>query len=224
MLTKEMGYGILKMFFLRELFFTGEIKMKKVSLLLLLACLFAGVLNAEIINIQVTAEITQFEDYGSYFDDSVYVGSILTLTYNYNTETQVEGDFPNVNGYYTQTSDKDINVAVGNYSFERRSDSLYQIEISNQPSYDMYSVYSEMIPGTDLFVNLQVSYDSSFFDSTKLPSVAPDISLMESGRIQLMERGVFEIRATPISAQVIPEPATLLTLGLGCLIVRFKIS
>ena len=196
--------------------------MRYLSLLVLLACLFAGFVKSEIVTVQVTAEITQFEDNGNYFDDSVSVGSILTLTYNYNTETQVEGDFPNVNGYYTQTSDKDINVAVGNYSFERKSDSVYQIEISNQPANDMYSVYSEMIPSTDLFVNLQVSYDSSFFDSTELPSVAPDISLMESGRIQLMERGVFEIRATPISAQVIPEPTTLLTLGLGGLIVRIR--
>ena len=208
-------------------------------LMLLVILVIVTPASATIITVEVEGVVNSVSVGGRFaLDGSVDVGSIMTGSTTYDTETPDLGS-----GAYAVIS---ISMTIGNYIFTHDPMSpdpaffhVYTVDPgyyvkSDGPRFDG-TIYVDGSPKTfdditweepygrvRLMDVLTSSYE--YITSTELPNSFPDISVFDSRRefrtgfgepLSVSNRGTFIIEGD--LTYLVPEPATLLLLGLGSL-------
>lgn len=212
-------------------------------LVVLMALVFSNrqLAQATIITVEVTGVVYGVDTHGGLaLDGSVGIGSIMTGTTTYDTDTPDlhAGEY---DGRYAMIS---ISMTVGNYTFTHdpisSTSALFEVHILSSNSYSYWvrshdprfdgTVYIDGLPKTfdevnfDPFgLNLMKLVDPDSITTDELPDLDswPDISTFTSERYfgvgvdSPPDEPGFAIWGELTSLTVIPEPATLLLLGFG---------
>jgi hypothetical protein len=187
--------------------------------------------QAELIIINITATVDIVNDFGNYLEGKIHVGDTITGWYTYESTT-VDSDLsdPTQGNYWHYASPAGISLTVGGFNFRTNPDNVnFLVSIGNNASeQDNYLVRSynnlslsngTLVEGIDWQLD---DHTQTAFSSDALPVTAP-IPLSQWQYNDLIldgEHSGYGIDATVISAEVIPEPATLLLLGAGIMLLR----
>lgn len=186
--------------------------------------------SAEMVTVELTAEVTHVRDLNNLLGGQVQVGNVISGQYIYETttpDTHPEPTIPTVAQYRHTTTPYGMSVHAGPYVFQTDPSQVdFLIEICNDhnPSADSYMLRSV----NNLPINSDVAvpeiywqlddFQGDAIDSvalTNAPPVLSDWQYPRSLSIGGADRDSFRIKATVTSVQVVPEPATLGLLGLG---------
>jgi len=209
--------------------------MKRAIVLIAVAAVFCALpANGALITIEIEAVVHDVHDSDNYLEGKVNVGDSITGIYTYDTDT------PDMDWLWGSESDAvaryhyfnppyGISLSVGELDFMTDpANTNFLIEIVNdRTSIDAYSVISynnlPFLNGTkpnNISWNLR-DYSENAILSTELPTAAPVLDDWGVNRLNISggpRTGGFTIEGHVISA--IPEPTTIVLLGLGGLVLR----
>jgi hypothetical protein len=193
-----------------------------------------GNLRAAIIEINITAEITEVADPDGLLSGQLGVGSIITGSYTYDSSTLDSALGPSIGRYLHYSPPYGISLSGGGFVFQTDPDNVdFLVEIGNNSvaTTDNYLIRSwNNLP---LYDNVEVGevwwqLDDSTgtaLSSDALPTTPPvledwdfDWGIKIQGGIPY--ESAFYIEAPVTSVELVPEPATLLLLGFGTLMLR----
>jgi hypothetical protein len=187
--------------------------------------------QAELITINITATVDIVEDSGNYLEGKIHIGDTITGSYTYESTTLDSNPLPNGGAYWHYTTPAGISLSVGGFEFRTNPDSVnFVIEITNDyPPNDDYFVSSNN--NLTLSNGTTVTYVSWHLgDSTgtalsgdTLPVTAPLLSQWQSNNLDIHggeKMDEFFISADVTSAQLVPEPSTLLLLSFGVIMLK----
>ena len=192
--------------------------------------LLASPAQAELITIQIEGVVNTVEDDGDYLEDPIHVGDIITGWYTYDTDTPDSNPSDNVGDYEHSTSPYGVHLTVGGFTFmtdPTNVDFLLEI-INDSTSGGLHDAYG-LISYENMDIQSGATVDSiswwlrddsaEALSSALLPNTAPIITDWGSRNLLRLdgERGGYIIDGHVTFA--IPEPYTLLFLGLGILSV-----
>lgn len=217
---------------------TAVKKLQNIISILGIILLNGALAQAAPITIAIAGEVT-YLNLGTALGDSVHVGDSFTGTYTYDSIAS-DSDSSVNRGVYQYNSPYGINIALGGCEFKTDSAQMsgqFSISISdnylvNADPVDMYSVNS--YKNAALSNGRVVSYvgwelnDWTYtaLSSTALPTTIPVLNQWNynSMHIKLVGDygGSLHILGTVTHAEIIPEPATMLLLGAGGLLLRRK--
>ncbi len=194
--------------------------------------LVAPLANAELITIQIEGVVDTVEDDGDYLEDQIHVGDIITGYYVFDSDTPDQdwlwgeespsigryhyfeapyGVFLNVNGLVFETDLLNVNFLVGVSNDNPSGADVYWITSYNNDA---------LLNGTTVdSIGWQLEDPTgTILSSDALLVEAPHLLDWEFNHLRLDgERGEYMIHGHILSA--VPEPCTLLFLGLGILSV-----
>jgi hypothetical protein len=202
-----------------------------ISLLVCLLSFWALPARAELVTIQITAEVDHVDDPFDYLKGQIKVGDIVSGRYVYDDSSPDLNTWPNGGLYEYSTAPYGIFLSVSEFQFQTDTGSVdFVIGISNNyNSSDNYSLGSynnlPLSDGTYVGGIYWALSDSTMnaLSSDSLPITAP---VLEYWGFNFMSVGggtrarSFAIASHVTSAEVIPEPSTMLILGLGGLVLR----
>lgn len=203
--------------------------------------------SATILTVEVAGVVDSvWTDGGLALDGSVNIGSIMTGSTTYDTETPDLSPIPE-NGKYALLS---ISMTIGNYTFMHdltSSDPFFYV-FTGDPGYSVSTV--SRFDGTVYLDGTPYSYEDidwsirsldlmnlftnsgEYIPTDALPDTSswPDLSIFDVVRefevafhkSYSYGDGDFVICGEITSLDVVPEPATVLLLGLGCLALLRK--
>jgi hypothetical protein len=196
----------------------------------LLCC--EGLLQAEPVTIQITGQITQIRNTETYpYQNTIHIGDTFTGTYTYNSAATNSSSQSGL-GIYVQNAPYGFNISMGGFEFKTTANHVGQFGISifndySLQTYDRYIIDSEQnVPlSTGLSVN-SIIWDVSdnthtAISSIALTSSAPVMSNWPNNTFSIGCGGppngnsTLAIWGTVTQATLVPEPCTLLLLGLG---------
>ena len=209
-------------------------KLKVVAIMAVCFCALsfcARPAQATLITIAIEAEIYSVGDPYNFFGGNIKVGDIIKGSYSYDTDTpdsspsvtvgRYEYSPPHTHGIFLSISGFDFETDMSNVDF--RID-IFNDSISGSDAYGLIS-YSNLplVSGTNVDVIWWwlEDYSATALTSDALSTKAPDIDVWQFNRLMIHgpDRGKsFSIEAHVISA--IPEPGTILLLGLGTMLLR----
>ena len=184
--------------------------------------------RAALVTIEIEAMVDSVDDEGNYLEGQINPGDIITGYYVYESTTPDANPSLNIGRYEHSSSPFGIFLTVSGFNFQTDSTDVdFILEITNDyPPNDDYLVRSyNNIPlsnGTQVdFISWWLNDDSGeALMSTDLPITAPVLSDWPLNNLTLTSDRMFNIDAHVTSA--IPEPATILILGVGGLLLRKK--
>jgi hypothetical protein len=186
--------------------------------------------NAVPITISITGNITSIS--GSGVPSSIYIGSIFTATYTYDTSTP-DSDPETYNGSYKFSSPYGMNITLGGYQFQTAASHIdgFNIGIRNDDSgppligvNDWYTVgCSDFIPSNGIAIDSfrwhLIDPSHTAFSSDALPITAPVLSDWEFNSFYISgfdSSGKYlSLDGTITQAVLVPEPLTISLLIMG---------
>ena len=194
----------------------------------MILALSANSLQAAIIIIDLTAEISDVDDLGELLEGLVNVGDIITGSYTYDSATPDSKPLETVGDYWHSSQPYGISLSVGGFVFQTDLDNVYfVVSVSNNHlGDDRYSLrsYSNLPLSSGVLVDhiawQLVDYSATALSSDALPTTPPVLENWESIfgiTIDFGYKGSSMIRAHVTSAELVPEPGTIFLLGLGVL-------
>lgn len=208
---------------------------KIISLIFLVLCTLAlctQQAQAKLVTIEIEAVVDYVEDDFSYLEGKINVGDTITGWYTYDTSTPDSNPLPQVADYQHNTPSCGIFLSVGGFQFETDPTNVdFLVEIINDYTsgglHDSYGLISyNNLPLSNSALVDGVSWwlrDSSAnaLSSIDLPTAPPVLGDWQLNRLRMHgERGRYIVDAHVTAA--IPEPATVLLIGLGGLFLRKK--
>ena len=214
--------------------------MKK--LLFVLIVLSAALcVQAQVITIAIEASVREIYDDADLLEGAITIDDIITGTYTYSTDVADTNPSSTVGDYEYSESSYGVELLCNGLEFKTDPcDVDFLLKIINDKDYgygeeDVYLFYSyNNLPllssiGIDSISWQLNDYTGTAISSTALPSTAPileDWQSLVGVHIRSEKIGdnydTFHIYADVTSAIVIPEPATLLFLTSGVLLLRRK--
>ncbi len=196
--------------------------------------------QATLITIGIEAVVDDVVETGDYLNGRIKVGDLITGTYTYDTDTPDSSSSPNVGRYEHYTYPSGISLSVGGFDFMTDpATTNFLIEIVNDFPDDAYSVISyrnlALSDGTSVG---HISWGLRDYSATaiSIADLAPTAPVLDDWGGNRLEFGAgsggrdtgepatgFGVMAHVTSAVVIPEPATILLLGLGGIAVIRKV-
>ena len=205
-------------------------KTNKIAFLLAVFTLSAATTaKAEIVEIAITATVNYVSDSGNYLEGKITNGSIITGSYKYESTTADSSPSdPTQGNYWHYVSPYGVLLTVGGFDFRTDFDNVnFLVSIGNNASgQDNYLLRSydnsSLSNGTPVYhISWQLDdYTATAFSSDVLPITAPILSQWQSNELRLEGDKTFLIRAEVTDAVVIPEPTTILLLGLGIVFLK----
>jgi hypothetical protein len=206
------------------------------TIFLVWGILFIGdITKAVPITIKITGVVTEIT--GSEpnpYNETIYTGSTFTGTYIYDSETIGQSILPG-RGHYAHNSPYGFNLSLGGFEFKAAENHVGQfgIVLYNDffSQYDGYTVVSrENMPLSSALEHI-ITWElrdntRTALSSIALPLDAPDLSAWDFNLFSIgfstlgRDNFLFTIRGTVTETMRIPEPATMLVLGLGGLLIR----
>ena len=196
---------------------------------ILLAFMFAGipVARATTIEIGLSAEVSYIDD-GGLLEGLLNIGDVVTGRYSYDSETPDTNPSNTAGIYWHYEFPCGIVLSAGEYTFETDPGNIiFRIGIGDgDDGHDTYSLisYSNLPLSNDVEVFSiwwQLNdYSQMALSSDALPLGPPILEDWEYDwglRIELGPKGDTMVTADVTSVWLIPEPATVLLLGLGAL-------
>jgi hypothetical protein len=187
--------------------------------------------KATLVIIQISAEVDDVADPYGYLGGKIKVGDIISGRYVYDSlapdlntwgtqgayeyRTSPHGVFLSVNGFQFQTDPKSVNFVIDIGNDYSRGDSFFLL------SYNNLALPTGIIVSTIAW-ELD-DYTGTALSSDSLPTTAPildDWQLNKLSMAGIPRYQPFAVYARVTSAEVIPEPSTMLILGLGALVLR----
>jgi hypothetical protein len=191
--------------------------------------MLAGSVRAELITIKIKAEVSYVVDQFHLFDGQIVIGTPMTGWYTYDStisDYQVE---QGIGMYWNHNDICGIFLKAGGFTFQTDPDHinfLIGIQNENPPSGDSYWIYSYNNLSFDdntrvLAISWQLDDNTgTALSSDVLPTTAPVLGNWNYDWGIRVDGDGFDINAKVISAELVPEPATLLLLGMGSLLLR----
>ena len=184
-------------------------------------------LHAELVTIHITAEVKYVDDPGGLLEDKVTVGDAITGSYSYNSDTPDNNPMSSLGAYWHYSSTYGINLSVGGFVFQTDPDNVELLLGIDNGTYghDTYHIisYNNLPLSNGVEVNHILwqldDYSSAALSSDALPTTPPVLEDWESNYLLMTfgYKGGSNIQARVTN--VIPEPATLLLLALGSLVL-----
>jgi hypothetical protein len=208
--------------------------MRRTVLLAAVAMVFCALpVNGALITIAIEAVVDDVQDADNYLDGRINIGDLITGSYTYDTDTPDSSSSSNVGRYEHYTYPSGISLSVGGFNFMTHpADTYFEIfVVDNNAGIDGYSVTSYInLPFSDgtTVNNIKWSLQDTSelaLSSINLSTAAPILDDWGGNRLEFgagsggRDTGEpatgFGIMAHVTSAVVIPEPTTILLLGLG---------
>ena len=210
------------------------------KILFLLIVLSAGVCgHAQIITIAIEATVRQVDDDAGLLEGAIAIDDIITGTYTYNTDTPDTHPSSTVADYEYYESPYGTDLLCNGLEFKTDPDNVdFLLKIINDKDYgygdeDLYLFISRnnlpLLSGIGIqYISWQLNdYSGTAISSTALPAIAPILTdwILPVGLWVRSEKigdnyNQFYIYADVTSAEIIPEPGTLILLGAGMLLLR----
>ncbi len=182
--------------------------------------------NSALVIIEIEAVVDDVQDPDNYLDGGINIGDLITGTYTYDTDTPDSSPSPNVGRYEYYGYPCGFFLTVGGFEFVTDpADSYFFLEIGNDIYVDDYLVRSDrnlpLSNGTsvnNITWSLQ-DLSATALTSTELPTIAPVLEDWQVNHLSIGggpgDRVGFSLSGHVTSAVVIPEPTTVVLLGLG---------
>ena len=200
----------------------------------LVSALGVSNIRAEIIAINLTAEITGLEDPCALLNGQLAAGDIITGSYTYNSDTPDTNPLSTVGDYWHYSAPYGIVLSAGGFVFQTDPDNVtFHVGIANNDYvgglYDCYALrsFSNLLLSNDAPVDIIMFYledpSANALSSDALPTIAPVLEdwdihyLTISGKTKA---GTYHINAE--ITEIVPEPTTVLLLGFGGLVLMRK--
>lgn len=203
-------------------------KAEIVTVLFVVLGLWTGSLRAELITIHLTAEVTYVDDLADLLEGMVTVGDIITGSYSYDSDTLDTNPLDTVGAYWHYNAPYGFNLSTDSLVFQTDPDNVYFLVsvLNDHTGMDAYLLrsYSNLPLSNGVLVD-HISWQLDDYSATALssdalpttPPVLEDWGFDWGLRIEFGFKGSSKIRAEVTSA--IPEPATVLLLTLGSLLL-----
>ena len=202
--------------------------------MVLAIAIFCGVIlcpmpaKAALVIIAIEAVVDDVQDPYNYLAGLVIVGTTITGTYTYDTDTPDSSQFPNAGRYEHYAPPSGFSLIVGGFSFVTDPmDTYFDVRILNDYLNDDFywlTSYNNLPLPEGTTINninwLLGDPSEAAISSIELPMTAPVLDDWQVNHLSIgggPEREGFTFSGHVTSAFVIPEPATLLLLGFGTL-------
>ena len=184
--------------------------------------------RATSITIEITAEVDSVYDPSGYLEGNISAGDIITGTYTYESSTADSSPLdPTQGNYWHYDPPAGISLSVGGFDFQTDPAGVeFCVAITNNDlsGQDFYLIYSQnnlpLSNGTlveSIWWQLNDNTGSAL-SSDALPTTVPILDQWQDNLLLLETTRTFKIWAHVTSA--IPEPATILLLAVGALLLR----
>jgi len=202
--------------------------------------LFCGSSYADLITISITAQVGRIDDDSNLFGGQIQVGDTITGFYTYDTDTPDGASTPDAGDYWFYNWPCGISLNVSGFSFKSDPNNTeFYVGIGNDnPWYDpninqdtfVLRSNNNLPVYNDIYANeidwTLDDYTGNALSSDALPTTAPVLEDWSGDwgiRIWGGKPGVgsFFIWTYAIAeVELVPEPATILLLGLGAFALR----
>jgi hypothetical protein len=205
-----------------------EKKLAKIVLAILF-CFVCVPVRAELITIALTGKIYIVDDAQHVFGGQIHYDDTITGTYTYDTSTpDSETSDSSLGLYWHYSAPYGVSFTVNGFNFRTDPDNVqFLLGVSNNNyNEDTYwfCSYNNLPLSNGALVSIidwQITDSSgSAFSSDALPITAPNLANWNMDYGLTIEGAGFLLRADVISAEVVPEPATLLLMVSGLLLLR----
>jgi hypothetical protein len=203
--------------------------MKRTIVLIGMALVFCALAaNGALITIEIEAVVDNVWDGGYYLEGKIGPGDTIRGTYSYNSDMPDSATEPWLGEYEYSQHPYGMILGVGDFRFETAPEDVdFIIYVSNDrlsPKGDIYNIVSKSnlplsngTPVESIWWQLNDNTGSAL-SSDALPTTFPFLNDWEGNVL-----GIDAYRRYGISAHVtsaIPEPCTIILLGLGGLVLR----
>jgi hypothetical protein len=217
-------------------------KFTKIVFVILVLCAFSLNSSASLITIGIEARVNYLNDSNNLLQGKVSVGSKISGTYTYDTNTPDTNPVIDVGDYLHYTSPCGVSLTVGGITFKSNLDNtMFKLGVTNgnpgiaRDSYGIRSFYNSLILDgiqVDELSWALLDFSGTALSSADLPTTAPVLSDWGNDNTLYLGGGIggtppcytytFSIGAEVTSAFLIPEPASLLIFSFGLLMLRKK--
>jgi hypothetical protein len=198
---------------------------KIIFVILLCGFLPAAAVQAQWITIAISGQVTEVADWYGHLENKVHIGDTITGTYTYDSVASGSGRYE----YHTPPAGILLDIGGFNFRTDPSHVSFTLIMTNNDLAGDDYyglGSYNNLPLSNGALVDdimWQLSDETgTALTSNTLPLTAPDLTKWGGNNFAIDSLRVsgFAISGTITSAQVIPEPVTLLLLLVGSLCLR----
>jgi hypothetical protein len=196
--------------------------------------------HAQIITIAIEALVVEIDDDADLLEGAIGLNDIIAGTYTYNTDTPDSNPLPEGSDYWHYETPYGVSLNCNGLEFKADPDNVnFLMEIINDEDYGpigredsyLFISYNNLSLSNGVGVK-HISWQlddptGMALDSTALPVTAPTLTdwISPVGLYIMSEKtGVnydtFFIRSMVYSVELVPEPATLLLLTGGVLLIR----
>ncbi len=209
---------------------------RKILMIVAILLFYGGLAQAVPVTIQIKATVTSVTDSNNLLEGKIVVGSTITGNYTYNTSSIDTNPGTQFGEYLYYSLPYGVTLTSEGLIFETDSSNVdFGIGITNNSQGDWYGFTSRnnlpLLNSTEIETISFTScdYDATAISSTALPTTAPILSDWDY-RTLYISGGIggtppcydkwFTINAEVFSAELVPEPTSLLLFGFGLLALR----